>query len=222
MISITINDKSLIRHLNNVVQYGEGFLDGVRAGKQSLMANIGLEMQELVSQYIDSTARVNPASLHHVYEWYKTGSPDARLFDIDYLVKGNGLSMNATFRQSESVQNNSSIPFRNKAYIMENGISVTIKPKNSPVLAFEQGGETVFTRSEVNVQSPGGNLAQGSFEQTFKEFFRSSLSQSIIMSSGIGINLRNPVDFKRNFAAGSRGGRAVGISSGQTWISRKA
>lgn len=214
--------KSLMRQLNNVIQYSEGFLEGARIGKPMLMANIGTEMQELVSQYIDSTARVNPSSLHHVYEWYKTGSPDARLFDVDYVVKGDTLTMNSKFRQSETVQNNSNTPFRNKAYIMENGISVTIKPKNSPVLAFEQGGESVFTRSEVTVQNPGGNLAQGSFEETFKEFFRSSISQSIIMSSGLGINLRTPVDFDRNFAAGSRGGRPVGISAGKTWISRKA
>lgn len=222
MIGVKFNTKSLMKQLENVVQYSNGFLDGASLGKPNLMANIGFEMQELVSEYIDSTARVNPSSLHHVYEWYKTGSPDARLFDIDYVVKGSGLSMNATFRQSETVQNNSNTPFRNKAYIMENGISVTIKPKNSPVLAFEQGGESVFTRSEVNVQNPGGSMAQGSFEQTFKEFFLSSLSQSMVLSSGIGANLKNPIDFSKNFAAGARGGRPVGISAGQAWISRKA
>jgi hypothetical protein len=221
MISVKFDSKMLTKTLNNIAQYSQGFLDGVALGKPALLANIGFEMQELVSQYIDASARVNPSELHHVYEWHQAGSPSARLFDVNYVVRGGGLSMNATLRQSDSIKRGSNVPFRNKASIMENGASVSIRPKNSTVLAFEDGGDTVFTRSEVTVQNPGGSEVQGSFEQNFRQFFLSSLSQSMIFGSGLGANLKNPADFDANFSAGARGGRTVGMRAGQAWISRK-
>ena len=42
--------------------------------------------KELNQKLIDANARINPATLHHVYEWTKTGSPNARLFDIKFSV----------------------------------------------------------------------------------------------------------------------------------------
>jgi len=74
--------------------------------------------------------------LHHVYEWYQTGSPAARLFDINYISNQIGLSFNSTFRQSVSIKSGSKVPFYNKAQIIENGIPVTIRPVSSEVLSF--------------------------------------------------------------------------------------
>lgn len=219
---VKFDTRKLTKELNNIVDYATGFLDGAQQGKSQLLDNIGLELKLAVEQYIDSTARVNPAELHHVYEWYQTGSPEARLFDIDYVITGGGLSMNATLSQSRSVKDGSRVPFSSKARIMESGVSVTVSPRNSPVLAFEENGETVFTRKPVTINAPGGEQATGGFERAFKEFFLSYLSQAMMFSSGMMFNLQNPVDFKRNLPAGKTGGRSVGVAAGRKWISRSA
>ena len=115
---------------------------------------------------------MNPQLLHHVYEWYRTGSPSARLFDIKYSVAGSGLSFGSTFKQSRTMSKDATTAFYNKARIMENGISVKIKPKKSPVLVFEQDGETIFTKNEIDIKNPGGPSVAGSFENTFDSFFK--------------------------------------------------
>ena len=218
-MKLVIDDKRFMREMNNFVAYAEGFLDGAHIGKPMLLRNIGEELKVLASEYIDSSASVDPQSLHHVYEWYRVGSPSARLFDINYAVVNGGLTIGATLTQSSSIPNGSNVPFYNKAKIMESGVPVTITPVNSEVLRFEQDGATVFTRNSVTVDNPGGEATAGSFEATLKEFFTMYLSQSMMFASGLGERLRNPIDFKKNAGAGKRGGRAVGVRTGQAWIS---
>jgi hypothetical protein len=133
---VSINTKSFEKQLNNIIQYSNGFIDGVQKGKTVFLKNLGFGIIEGLSAYIDSQARSNPESLHHVYEWYQTGSPKARLFDLDYTVSGIGLSVFGTFKQSRTVKDDSTVPFYNKAMIMESGMPVVIKPKKSSVLAF--------------------------------------------------------------------------------------
>lgn len=218
MIGVDINDKKLVKDLNNVVQYSMGFLDGVKIGKAKMLNDLGLELKELVAEFIDSNARVDPSSLHHVYEWYQAGSPAARLFDIDYQVVAGGLSMNGMLTQSRSIAKNSKEPFYNKATVMEYGIPVTISPKNAQALRFEVDGEEVFTKNPVHIQNPGGSV-QGNFQEMFKSFFATYASQSILDISGLAEQLRKPTEFSNKFAAGVRGGRAVGVSAGIKYIS---
>lgn len=92
-------------------------------------------------------ARSNPQSLHHVYEWSKTGSRDARLFDVQYRITNLGLSIDSNFRQSTSVQSGSYEPFYNKAKIMEDGVPVVIRPKGNKPLVFENNGTLVYTKN---------------------------------------------------------------------------
>jgi hypothetical protein len=110
------------------------------------------------------------------------------------------------------------VPFYDKARVMENGIPVVIKPRNSNVLAFEENGEIVFTKNAVVVENPGGQATQGAFEKTFDSFFRSYFSQSFLRSSGILDYLKRPMAYKNNFGAGARGGKSVGVSTGYRWI----
>lgn len=63
---------------------------------------------------------------------------------------------------------------------MENGVPVIIRPKKSPVLVFEDNGETVFTRNPVSVSSPGGEDAEGSFESIVDVFFTQYFKQSFL------------------------------------------
>lgn len=218
MIRVTMNNKKFAKDMDNIVNYALGFLDGVKQGYPSFLQQLGATMSEALKAYIDANARVNPQVLHHVYEWDKTGSPDARLYDIQYISNGAGLSFNSTFKQSSSIKSGSRVPFYDKARIMENGIPVTIVPKQR-VLVFEQDGETVFTTKPVRVSNPGGQV-QGEYERVFNSFFSRYFTQSFLESSGIASYLRNPVDFKKNFSSGKRGGRTLGVSVGQSWIAK--
>ncbi len=168
-LKVDLDTKSFVNSLNNLTQYSIGFLNGVEAASPIIMDNLGKEVIESLKDFIDTNARVSPETLHHVYEWYQTGSPEARLFDIDYLVVGkSGLSFNYTFSQSSSYSKNSTVPFYDKAEIMERGTPVTIRPKQASVLSFNVDGEQIFTKKPVVVENPGGSNVEGGFERTIK------------------------------------------------------
>ena len=221
MITATANLDLFLKQMTNITQYADGFLDGVQKGKSNLLHRIGQLAVENVRQYIDSSARVNPRALHHVYEWYQTGSPDARLFDIEYTKYGTDrIVISSNFKQSTSLAKGSSTPFIDKAQVMENGQRLVIKPKKSQVLAFEVDGDEVFTKNPVVIEEAGGEETTGSFESIFNNFFNNYFSQSFMQSSGLADYIKKPTDFVRNIRAGQRGGRAVGIKAGYDWISR--
>jgi hypothetical protein len=215
---VVTNFKDFERKLNNIVDYSIGFLDGAQKGKIVFLNNLGKSVITVLKQYVDSEARSNPRALHHVYEWYKTGSPSARLYDFDYTVSNLGLSIKSNFKQSTSIANGSSTPFYNKAKIMEEGVPITISPKKSNVLVFEADGETVFTTTDVTIENPGGQNVAGSFEKIVDEFFNVYFRQSFLMSSGLNSYIKNPIMYKRNFVAGSLGGKSVGVTTGFKWI----
>ena len=217
MINIKLNDKLFMSEMENIINYSVGFLDGVKKGKNVFLNKLGAEVVDLLKQYVDSNARVSPSTMHHVYEWYEAGSPNARLFDITYTVSNLGLSFKSTFSQSRSIQNGSREPFYNKANIMETGMSVTIAPRNAKVLRFEVDGEAVYTKNPVVVDNPGGNT-QGQFEKVFDSFFSRYFTQSFLRSSGILDNLGKPTAYKNNLRAGSKIGRSKGVDTGYRWI----
>lgn len=218
MITIKMNQTKLVKDLNNIVEYSMGFLDGVQKGKKIFLNALGSNVKEILEIFIDSNARSNPQALHHVYEWYKVGSPDARLFDIKYTVSNIGLSFKSSFTQSNTIKSGSSTPFYNKAKIMEEGIPVIITPKVSNVLVFEDNGDTVFTKGPVEVLNPGGTEAQGSFEKTVNMFFSKYFTQAFLKTSGVDKYFSNPSIYKKNLSKGKASGRSVGVSTGYSWI----
>lgn len=218
MIAVKLNQTKFISDMNNIVNYSLGFLDGVKKGKRIFLGNLGVGVKKVLETFIDSNARSNPQMLHHVYEWSKTGSPEARLFDINYTVNNFGLSFYSSFKQSNTIKEGSSVPFYNKAKIMEDGVPVTISPKRSEVLVFEENGETVFTKGPVEVNNPGGAQVRGGFEKTVNLFFTRYFTQSFLRSSGLYKYLNNPEIYKKNFKKGKVGGKSVGISTGYSWI----
>jgi hypothetical protein len=215
---VYLDTAQLEKTLMNIVKYSNGFLEGAQLGKRQFLNSLGLGVIQALGQYIDTMARGNEKAMHHVYEWYQTGSPSARLFELSYTVSNLGLSLNSTFRQSSSVKQNSSIPFYDKAKIMENGIPVTIRPKKSGVLAFEVDGAAVFTSNEVRVDNPGGTQVKGEYERVFDTFFQQYFSQAFLRASGILDYIKNPIIYKKNFASGAIGGNSVGKKVGYTWI----
>lgn len=218
MMKVRFNDTSFSRDMKNIINYSIGYLDGINKGKTVFLNNLGKETIELLKEYIDSNARVNPQALQHVYEWYQVGSPNSRLFDIDYTVSKLGLSFKSTFTQSSSIKAGSTTPFYDKARIMEEGIPVTIRPKKADVLVFEDDGDTVFTKGPVEVENPGGENAHGQYEKIFDTFFSKYFTQAFIMSSGLKSYIESPTLYKKNFASGKKSGRSKGIETGYRWI----
>jgi hypothetical protein len=217
-MKVIMNNAAFKKDMKNIIDYSIGFLDGVKVGKKAFLNNMGLMTTELLKEYIDSNARVNPEALHHIYEWYKVGSPDARLYDINYTISNLGLSFVSTLKQSTSIKDGSSVPFYNKAKIMEDGTPVTIRPRKSNVLVFEDGGETVFTKGEVFIESPGGPATKGAFENIVNIFFNRYFTQAFLKTSGIHQYLSNPVVYKQNLKAGRTSGRIKGVQVGYRWI----
>jgi hypothetical protein len=101
---------------------------------------------------------------------------------------------------------------------MEEGIPVIIRPKVAQALAFEDNGETVFTKNEVRVDNPGGTEVQGGFEKVFDMFFNRYFSQAFLRVSGIAKYLENPIVYRKDMAAGKKLGRSKGLSTGYRWI----
>jgi hypothetical protein len=221
MIRIKFDDRQFKKDMKNLTEYAVGFLDGVKRGKVELLKEVGQKASEILYEYIDSAARVNPSSLNHVYEWYQTGSPEARLFDIAYKAAAGSLSMNATFTQSRSIRNGSTVPFYNKAAIMERGISVVIRPRNVQALRFIENGEEVFTKSPVFVNSPGGEAVAGGFNRIYSEFFERYFTQSFMEVSGLAARIRNTSAFVRSFNRGKTGGKSLGNEVGYRWAAGK-
>ena len=213
-----MNDKMFKKDMKNIIEYSVGFLEGAQAGKTQFLNNMGKLTTEILEEYIDSNARVNPKALHHIYEWYKVGSPDARLYNINYTISNLGLSFVSTMKQSTSIKDGSSVPFYNKAKIMEEGTPVTIKPNKASVLVFEDGGDTVFTKGKVTITNPGGSQVEGSFERVVNTFFNKYFTQAFLKTSGIQQYLSNPVVYSRNLKAGKSSGRSKGMQVGYRWI----
>lgn len=215
---VRLNTLMFEKQLDNLVEYSLGFLDGAQSGKKIFLDNLAKGTVEALKLYIDAIARSNPESLHHVYEWYKTGDRNSRLFDIQYKITNLGISIDSTFKQSRSIQSGSYEPFYNKAKIMEDRIPVVIRPKGNNPLVFEDNGATVFTKKTIINQFPGGQDVQGSYEKTFDDFMTRYFAQSFLTASGLYDYLNNPTIYKKNFKAGLKGGKSVGQATGFKWI----
>lgn len=219
MIETKFNTKELTKKLMNVVAYSEGFMDGAKTGQLKFNQELGAFIKEALYKYIDSKARINPDSLHHVYEWDQVGFPSARLFEINVTSMQTMIKFKTNFIASSSISSTSETPFKNKAKIMENGIEITIEPKNSEVLVFEDAGETIFTRKEVFIANPGGSEVEGSFEKVINDFFSNYLTNGLLRSSGILDGLENPIEYTKSFVKGSKSGKSAGLPAGAKYMS---
>ena len=180
------------------------------------------QIEKDFGQYVDAQARTKPRSLHHVYEWNKTGNPAFRLFDL-YLIDTGGLSfrIGRNFKLSKSAvpsknkKQKRKYVFANKASVMEEGMPIVIRPKSAERLVFELDGSTVFMPkgTSVTVKRPGGKAATNQFALTYGRFFGGQLVNSSIKASGfqrifnssISRALAVPINIKKvqySFSAG--------------------
>jgi hypothetical protein len=217
MLSLTIDSRQFEKEMNNIMKYSTGFIDGVERGKSALYMALAPKIAEIASQFVDVNAKMSPELLHHIYEWQKVGSPEARLFDIDYKITNIGITFSSSLKQSQSIKNGSNVPFYDKARIMEEGIAVTIKPKRANALRFEVDGQEVYTSGQVTVDNPGGQT-KGQFENVLNNFFGVYFRQSFLNSSGLLQYFKTPNVYKKNLSAAKRSGRSLGLKTGYQWV----
>lgn len=214
---VAMDTRRFTKEMNNLINYSYGFLDGIERAKPELYASLAPEIIEFAYQYVDANARVTPQLLHHMYEWYETGSPKARLFDLDFKINKRGITFDAKMKQSKTIKNGSRVPFYNKAEIMERGVAVRIEPRRAEALAFEIDGETIFTKSGVTVSNPGGPT-KGQFEKVIDTFFGVYFKQSFLRVSGLSEHFKNAKVFKTGLASGKSRGRSAGLAVGYKWV----
>lgn len=219
MIKAKFDTRQFIKILNNSVDYSHGFVSGAQMNKLEFNRVLGGYTAEALGQYIDSKARMNPDSLHHVYEWGSVGESSSRLFTFNVISKANSIEISGKFLPSRKPSPNSEDAFSNKAEIMENRIEITIEPKESDVLVFEDGGDTVFVSKSISISNPGGDAVAGSFKEVVDEFFQRYFTISIL--NGILKDLSTPEEFARYFSQGAKSGRSVGVKAGRKYFSVK-
>jgi hypothetical protein len=157
-------------------------------------------------RYLDARAAVMPKKYHHVYEWGAVGNPGSRLWRLQKRNTGNDRMMiRYDFLTSKRVAPihpslqqpgpsgkfvKKSTVFKNKAFVMENGIPVTIRPKTAKWLAIpstfdlKSKATITFSRGPVRIQNPGGSGVRFSFAQTFGGYFSSGLAVKQLNSDG--------------------------------------
>lgn len=220
MIRARFETKQFSKTLADTLKYSYGFVDGIKLSKLQFNQELGAFIEKALYKYIDAKARANVDELHHVYEWGKTGSSNARLFEITTTPMQTIIKFSVKFLPSSSLSSTSSEPFVNKANVMENGIEITIAPKNADFLVFDIDNRTIFTNKEVVVSDPGGPHVAGSFERIFNDFFENYLTVGLLRSSGILKKLENPKEYVQYFPEGvNGGGRSSGIKAGKKYLS---
>jgi len=131
--------------------------------------------------YMDNLARRDSASFHHVYENDKVGNINARLFYYTISASSGNPSIQYTFKDA-TVPERSGQVFRKRAFIMEAGNPITIRPRNGKVLVFDLDGEKIFTKKSY-VPNPGGTAVSGAFERAFNSYMN---RQAAIMLEDVG------------------------------------
>jgi len=185
---------STVAQISAFVYYEAAVISKLTTNKQFQNAFTKVMFDQInldFGNYIDALARSRPKSLHHVYEWKKTGNKTARLFKLNRL-SAEGLSFRIDY---DLLPSTSMVPsangrrrhvFANKASIMEAGKPLVIRPKNSERLVFESDGETVFMPKgmPVTVKRPGGSAATNQFNLAHSRFFSGRLVNESIKRSG--------------------------------------
>jgi len=205
------------RTMQQAIDYSRGFLAGVEGNEIAFNRQLAEVIKEAFYKYLDSTARLDPDRLHHMYEWGQTGVDKARLFRIEAFTGQQSIRFVTEFMQSTSVSPTANEPFVNKADVMESGTTIKISPRGDGPLAFQgDDGEMVFTNEEVTIENPGGNVA-GQFAAVAREFFTNYLDQALLRE--LIKELQNPVEFAQGWGKGMN--YAKGMKQGQRYLTIK-
>ena len=211
----TILQDSTVAQISAAIYYQASVVSKITTNKQfqsKFQSILFSQIKKDFGNYVDSQARTNPKSLHHVYEWKKVGTPSARLFDLKIAgTEGLSFKIVSEFKPSKSM-----VPtnfgkarhvFTNKASVMEAGNPVTIRPKNAERLVFEMDGVVIRMPKgmPVVVKRPGGGKATGRYKIEYARFFTGNLvNLSIknskfqqIFNSSVSKAIKLPADIKK-------------------------
>ena len=185
---------SNVAQISAVLYYKANVLAKLETNKTFIRKFQSVLFEELDKEfglYVDAKARTKPKSLHHVYEWQRTGNSESRLFKLK-LIDSPTLSfkLDYEFKLSKTYSGNSTskkkYKFPNKAFIMENSIPVTISPRSSKRLVFKINDLSIFMPegASVTVTNPGGKAATNQFTLAYSHFFSGPLAGQAIRKSG--------------------------------------
>lgn len=206
---------STVAQVSAAVYYQSKVMSKLTTNKQfqeKFRSVIFSQIQKDFGEYIDAQARINPSTLHHVYEWKKTGNKTSRLFALE-IRESIGLSfrLGYSFKDSKSMvptnYGKSRHVFKNKAAVMEAGDPVVIRPRAAERLVFEIDERVIRMPkgAAVTVKKPGGGKATNRFQIAYARFFTSNLVNLSIKKSGfqqifnssLTKAMKLPVDIKK-------------------------
>ena len=205
---------SIIAQIAAYVYYNSEVMNNIMSNpgfKNKFNTMLFNQIEKDFGNYIDAKARISKRSLHHVYEWERSGQPEARLFKLNKIdTQGISFIVNYEFLPSKSFaksDSNRRHVFVNKASVMEAGMPLKIAPRYSERLVFEANGYTVYMPkgASVTVKRPGGAGVKNSFQMAYTHFFKGNLVNESIKRSGfqnlfnssISKALNLPPDIKR-------------------------
>jgi hypothetical protein len=185
---------SLVAQISAAIYYESQVMSKVISNKSfqnKFSSMIFKQIEQDFGNYIDAKARIAPKSLHHVYEWQKTGEKESRIFQLNKLSQDNlSFRIGYSFNMSKSLvptnKGKHRHVFANKASVMEAGVPIVISPRSAERLVFDTGGYTVFMPkgASVTVRRPGGTRSKDSFKTAYKHFFTGDLVNQSIKKSG--------------------------------------
>lgn len=168
----------------NAMAYVEGVAKSTRTYEvdQAIGQAVTAIAEKSLTSFIDTEARLNPKSLHHVYEWGQIGKPLGRLWKVSGQYKSGSIILSSEFKQSRTY-----VPIKNgtvkrhkfiyKADVMEKGQTVRITAKNARALFFysNDGSPVFIPRGKfVTVRTPGGKEVKNSYQKTMFRFINSA------------------------------------------------
>lgn len=159
---------------------------------QEVVSSISASGAKIITRYfeayVDHLARSSPSTYHHIYEFDKVGDKNSRLFKSN--ISGGDFSY--SFINSSSPNRNGQV-FTKKAFIMEEGNSLDIYPKQAEFLVYDLNGETIFSKHSF-VQNPGGEQVKGAFQSAFTSFFNSNLPEKALKEFGFYSTILNGIE----------------------------
>jgi hypothetical protein len=217
---VKIDGTKLVKTLNNILEYSDSFYRTAKLNELKISKSLAEMSVDSFYDYLDGLARSHPGMLHHVYEWGQTGNPYQRLFELSIKLRGKTAEVGADFLYSDSISNNGTTSFYNKAEVMEEGIPVIINQIDAKALFFEIDGEDFFRLGPIYIANPGGEATRGSFKKAFKEFYGVYFEEVYLESIQFYQKLRNPKQYSRNIKNASKSNNAAsaGKSAALSWI----
>jgi hypothetical protein len=220
MIQVKIDGKKASKMLDNLIKYSNGFLEETKSKESTVTQRLADLSIDGFYDYLDQLARVNPAMLHHVYEWGRVGDPSSRLFELKRALSRNNAIISSEFIKSEVPSNSSNEPFYEKAKVMEEGIPIIIQEVRAQALFFEIDGEEYFRTGPIVIENPGGPDVRGSFVEQFQQFYNVYLEDVYLRAIRFYEYFMDTKEYEKNFkdAVKSNNADAIGRKTALSWI----